>query len=342
MLVRTQSLALLAGVVLVLLWRRKWAGAAVVVACAFVVLLPWQRWVAHYAALIPAELSGKYGAYNAWVAEGVRTRGPRIFADAIAHNTGIAFRVIRGMFSLPGIPGGAVLFTIVLLPPAVAGAIRLARQAPVLLAALCVHALLILVFPYDAQRYVWGSWPFITIWLAAGFVEIESRTRALPSGDAGGTRRHDAIRMLAGACVALVLVSALATTLISVSLGSFRNIAAFGARQLTPMVAWAGANAPADAVIASDDETAVYLYTGRRAVPLSVPLASWHLRTDSASPVALEEIMRRYHPTLVMARWTASVNAALRLTQGAAPVLVPVAQLQNGFVFARVPRDSTR
>ena len=77
-------------------------------------------------------------------------------------------------------------------------------------------------------------------------------------------------------------------------------------------------------------------------MPLSVPLASRHLRTDTASPVPLEMIVRRYDPDLVMARWTASVTAALQLSQGPAPVLQPIARLATGIVFARVRPDSVR
>jgi hypothetical protein len=339
MLVRTQSVALVGGIVLILLLRRRWMDAAIVAGGAAIVLLPWQLWVSRYAHLIPDELSGKYGAYNAWVSEGVRMRGLRLFSDAATRNCAIAARLIRGMFSVPGLP--ALLFTLALLPPAVAGPIRLARRAPVLLAALVAHAALILLFPYDPQRYVWGSWPFILLWLAAGYVQLDEWTRV-----AGATERAERQRRikrgLVAASLALVVIGGIVSSGVSVAIGSFRNIAAFGARQLQPTVDWAQQHTATNAVIASDDDAAVYLYTGRHTVPLSVPLASRQLRTDTASPVALDMIVRRYDPDFVMARWTASVAAALQLSQGPAPVLQPIARLETGVVFARVRQDSVR
>jgi len=150
------------------------------------------------------------------------------------------------------------------------------------------------------------------------------------------------VRAIVVASLALVAVGAVVSTGVSVAIGSFRNIASFGARQLQPTVDWAGQHAAVNAVIASDDDAAVYLYTGRHTVPLSVPLASRQLRTDTASPVPLEMIVRHYDPDLVMARWTASVAAALQLSQGPSPVLQPIARLETGIVFARIRTDSAR
>jgi hypothetical protein len=324
MLVRTQSISMLAGLLFVLAIRRRWLAGAMVLGAGALVVLPWQVWVAQHAALIPDQLSGKYGAYGAFVGEGLREQGAMLFLGAAQRNGAAALKLAAGMFSLPLVPAALAILT--LLPALAAGGVRLARRAPVFLAAACSHGAAILIFPGETQRYVWSSWPFITIWLVAGFTELWQRSASLAPR----------LRSLVTALIVFVAAGAAIRTGIGVYIGSFRNITAFGAEQLEPTVDWVRQNAPADAVIASDDETAVFLYTGRLAVPLTVPLASLHPREGTANPAALELVLDRYDPDFVIARWSTTVSDALRLTQGPRPSLRPVARLRAGAVFARM------
>jgi len=340
MLVRTQSIALLVGLLAVLLMRRRGGAAAAALVAALLVVFPWQLWVAHHADKIPDTLSGKYGAYGTWLRDGFRAEGLNLLTESMRRNVQSALHFIRGMLSLPGLP--LVIAGIVLLGPAIAGAVRLARRTPVLFGALCAHAALILLFPFEPQRYVWGSWPFVILWIGAGLMEVWERwhlsRRAGLKAPRARIRRAVETAALAGGI--LVIAGAAVSTGIGLFRHSFRNVALGGAHRLLPTVEWVEQHTHPNALVASDDETAVFLYTGRRAVPATSFLAADYVRPAArdARSFQLDTILELYRPDVVIVNWQATVAAALRLSEGSAPVLRPIAALPSGGVFARVRR----
>ncbi|MEX2152119.1 MAG: hypothetical protein WD825_02210 [Gemmatimonadaceae bacterium] len=338
MLVRTQSIALLVGLIAALLVRRRAGAAAAALVGALLVAFPWQLWVAHHADKIPDTLSGKYGAYSTWLRDGLRAEGLNLLTESMRRNIQSAQHFVSGMLSLPGLP--SAISGIALLGPAVAGGVRLARRTPVLFSALCAHAALILLLPFEPQRYVWGSWPFVILWIGAGLMELWERWRAGRRAGPGapGAAIRRAVETAAFAGGILVIAGAAVSTGIGLYRQSYRNVALGGAHRLLPTVEWVERHTQPDALIASDDETAVFLYTGRRAVPATSFLAANYVRptVQGATSFQLDTILALYRPDLVIVNWQPTVAAALRLSTGSAPVLRPVASLPSGGVFARV------
>jgi hypothetical protein len=93
----------------------------------------------------------------------------------------------------------------------------------------------------------------------------------------------------------------------------------------------------ADDVIGSDAEGAVYLYTGRRAVPITTFTAAEYARerTVAEESEIVREQVARYRPRYVVTSSPRLTEATDRLTRGPTPILVRTDSIANGVVFAR-------
>src|SRR6185437_12742489 len=226
---------------------------------------------------------------------------------------------------------------LLLAPAVVAGARRLARHAPVQLVMLTMHAAIIILLPYEPRRYVWTSWPFLTLWIGAGLVELAAALDRYPSRApaAQPTRRWRIARATMVADGALLLTAAASLTGFMLWTGAFRAIAAGQTRRILPAVAWVQQHASRDAVVVSDDETAIYLYTGRLSVPASIFNAAAYGRDTDASDAVFDAVVAHYQPQLAVVSWNTTVSAAMRLSSGTHPSLRPVARIDLGAVFER-------
>ena len=333
-LVRTQAAALVFGIVVVLAIRKEWKLVALTVLGALLALGPWQIWVARHAAGIPAAVAGKYGPYATWLLDGLRDRGPALILTAFVHNVASSADIVGAMF---GPPGASWIGVILLAGPAVAGARRLARCAPVLFVMLLAHTAIIILLPWEPRRYIWTSWPFLTLWIGAGFVELaamlaQRSARMSETGPSPGWRVARAAIAVDGT---LLGIAAAALTGIMLWTGAYRAIAAGQARRIVPAVAWVQQHASREAVVASDDETAIYLYTGRLSVPASTFNAAAYGRNIDPSAGVFDAVIAHYHPELAVVSWNTTVDAAMRLSSGVHPVLRPVARIDLGVIFER-------
>jgi hypothetical protein len=334
-LVRTQAGTLVLGLLVVLAVQRRWKPALWVLVGASVVLLPWQLWMARHVNEIPPPLSAKYGAYAPWLIEGLRVEGIRLIVVSLRRNIGSAAVIVGSMFALPSFAWAGV---VLLLAPAVAGTLRLMRHFPVLFVTLAAHAAIILALPWDPRRYVWTSWPFVALWIAAGLLELWQRLaiRRAPSGPSITGGRWRVARTLAIANGALLIAGGVLTTGIMLWTGAYRNIATGQARRIAPTVEWVRRHTDSSVVVASDDETAVFLYTGRRAVPTASFSASSYARPSEMGASVLDAVVARYQPDLVIVSWTTSLEAAMRLASGPQPILRLVDRAEGSVVFEQL------
>jgi hypothetical protein len=83
---------------------------------------------------------------------------------------------------------------------------------------------------------------------------------------------------------------------------------------------WVAANTPEDAVIVTEDDVMIYLYTGRRAVPIGTFTPQDHMAKQTAefATEALRSILRSYDVDYVVATTPFGAQAAQGLIRGAA------------------------
>jgi hypothetical protein len=311
----------------VLVVRRRWKPGVLVMLAAAVIIAPWQLWIARHAGELPAAVSAKYGPYASWLLEGLRSEGPRLIVATLIRNVGSSFAIIKAMF----VPVGGVAVAILLLgAPALAAAWRLARRNPVVFLAIVAHCGIILAWPFEPQRFIWTSWPFVILWLCAGIAELWELVHRARS------RRWRPGRILVIADAGLLGLVAAGTTAFMLWTGAYRAIARGQAKRITPTVAWVAQHTPPGSLVASDDETAVFLYTGRRAVPVSSFSAADYAHGEGWSESALGAVLTNYRPDIAIVSWNKSVDAAMRMSGGPQPVLRPIDRTTSSVIFERV------
>jgi hypothetical protein len=326
-LVRTQAATLALALTFVLGLRRQWKFASLVLVGAVAVLVPWQLYIARHAGEIPAAVSAKYGPYFTWFVQGLRAEGLHLLVATLKRNVVSSFTIIKTLFAPIG---GAWLAIVLLGAPGVAAAWRLARRTPVVFMAVIAHATIILIWPFEPQRFIWTSWPFVSLWLCAGVSELWEQARRLNPG------RWSPARILVAADSAVLALAAFGTTAFMLSNGAYRAIARGQAKRITPTVAWVEQHAPPGSLVASDDETAVFLYTGRRAVPVSSFSAADYAHGEGWSESALGAVVTSYKPDFAIVSWNKSVDAAMRMSNGVEPTLRPVDRTSSSIIFERV------
>jgi hypothetical protein len=291
------------------------------------VLLPWQLWIANHAAEIPSSVSAKYGPYFTWFTAGIRAEGLHLLIATLTRNVVSSFAIIRALFA----PAGGALLAILLLgAPAIGAAWRLVKRSPVVFVAVIAHATIILIWPFEPQRFIWTSWPFVVLWLCAGASELWEQTRPARTG------RWSVGQIFVAADTGLIALAAVGTTAFMLWTGAYRAIARGQAKRINPTVAWVQQHTPPGTLVASDDETAVFLYTGRRAVPVSSFSAADYAHGEGWSESALGAVVIHYRPDVAIVSWNKSVDAAMRMSSGAQPTLRPVDRTTSSVIFERV------
>ena len=263
LLIRTHAIALLPAIALLLAMRRRWRDAAIVCGVAIVCLLPWQVWSARHAADIPAALRGEYGSYLGWWMRGFREMGPSMVPMTLRRTfaeTGSMFAVL---FS-PLRGETAHLVTLISLAAVVAVGIAARwRRMPVTLLFTGIYLSIIALWPFPSSRFVWSIWPLILLVLFSGGHRIQLWVR---DGRLAAPRR------------ALAMAAAVAVVWIAAGYVAYETRAARGrwwlsiprenTARIVPAVRWTLANTAPTDIIATDDEGAIFLYTGRRTVPV--------------------------------------------------------------------------
>jgi hypothetical protein len=269
--------------------------------------LVWWLWVATHRAGIDPALVFSYGSYR----EPLRQAGLAFLPATVAD-----LPRPLGAITLAWLPGGfaRILFGAAAALLLLFGLTLLARRSGVGFT-LIVYLAIVVVWPYVMDRFVWAVLPWLALAFAAG------------AWDAGRRRRlRLAVALVAGA-VAFGYVRYEARGLA----GRYWEGAARGVsdnfRELLPPLD----SLPVDAVIATDDEPLVWLYTGRRAVPLA--LYAWRGREQTVpGPPDQRAYLERVQVTHVLLASAAGDAARqLRPLIGAYPGwLVPVRAWPGG------------
>jgi hypothetical protein len=330
-LVRSHGIALLPAAVLALALRRRWRDAAAVAGSAIACLLPWQLWSAAHSGRLPAPLLGNYDSYVAWWVRGLRVAGAGMVPDTLAKTVPETLDMLAVLFSpLRGtVAHGATLVALGAL--AAMGTWSMRRRMPVTLLFMAVYLAIVLVWPFNPSRFVWGIWPLLLLVVLAGAHAAARGVRGLVQP----------ARIALLAAFTWVVVGYGAYELRGVRGAWWSSIARANARRIAPAVQWSLANTAPGDVLAAEDEGAIYLYTGRTAVPVFSFTTAQYLRDHSAAENAAEglgPILAAYPVRTVIVGSRKTVDAADFLVNSSTPRLALRAEFAGGIAYTVLPK----
>ena len=329
-LVRTHGIALAGGVGLVLLVRRRWRPLMAYAAAFAAVAAPWQIWQSHHQGFVPAPLRGTYESYGGWLMRGFASDGLALAGRTLSHTSYELFANVAVMAGA-GMPmlvravaavGALLLFGV--------GLARLWARSRVTFFFLCAYLTIVLFWPFTPARFVWGIWPLLTLVVALGVATVwDWRPRAV----AWRTTR------VAGIAVAASIICGYSTYTARGYRGHWwSSIPRHVGQASRPLVRWTLQHTRPSDIVASNTEPLVYLYTGRRSIPItSFSVDEYFAPPSVASRMdALRSIIRSYPVDAVMVMTNDSVSvAAIALASGTPPELVLRDTIPNGLIFTR-------
>jgi hypothetical protein len=330
-MVRTTAMFVVPAFALVLLFRRRLVPAAWALAGCAVFLVPWHLWVAAHGSEIPPILLGKYGPYDAWLGNAIREHGPAFVFQVMWTNARALYGMLWAMFT------GSDTSPVILHAPAVIAAVvvlalgawRLARRAPVTAWFLAAYMALVIIWPFEPTRFVWALLPLFCAMVALGIGAVVE------------WRPADAMRYVRVASLAAcgALVAGFAWYNVTGIRQQWRDsVPRVTAARATPVVEWVRASTRPTDVIAMEDDPLIYLYTGRRSVPVGTftPEEFLKAQTYPFATEALRTIIAAYNPTYVIGTTSYAVLSARTLSSRTPPELRVHALLPTAAIFAPV------
>ncbi|HET9270689.1 MAG TPA: glycosyltransferase family 39 protein, partial [Vicinamibacterales bacterium] len=333
-LVRTLGIVAIPATVVALAWRRRWLAALLVCVTGAAVMLPWQLWVAAHGADLPPVLAGKYGSYWGWLMEAVRGGGIPWVAQLVVHNVGQLTAqgwATVAVDTLPAVVRWSA--TIVMAAFFATGWWRLLHRAPVAAWLVAMYMALVISWPFTPARFTWAIWPLVGIIFG---LAIDAVLAWRPV-----TRPRMGARWAGVAAAALLIAGYGRYNYLGTTRDWWTHVQSSAATRAKPLAEWIMANTPEDAVIATDDDVLIHLYTGRRTIPNGTFTPQEHLKpqTPAFATEALRTILRTYDVDYVMASSEYGTYAARGLLQAQPPELQLVGALKYGVVFRPVPRS---
>ncbi len=244
-LTKSVGVSVMLGVPVGFWMRGRRAAALLSFGAAVLIALPWTLWVAVHAPHIDPRLAN----YTTYFDE-ARQAGLRSILD------GLKLRALAPItfLTLPRWPpwGVSVLGALMLASLAWGGVVS-ARRAPALVVTVALYFLIVSLWPFPPHRFVWIVMPWLALLIGAGCVKAWRRGPV--------TRAGAAVLLLA------VTYGYLPREGASIAHAGFATASADISRSFRVLIPSIAAEIPADAVVASEDEALVYLYTGRRSVP---------------------------------------------------------------------------
>jgi len=327
-LVRTNGVAVVAAIALLFCLRRRLRECAVFVATSAIVLLPWQLWVMSHANALPAPMRGNYESYLSLVGDAIRTQGIGFLAAVAmrtSHDIALMLQYAAAPVSVAPVRWIALAALGAL---SVVGAPALWRRAPVTAAFLALYFVIVLLWPYTPGRFLWCVWPLLLLLPILG----AQRTLAwLPRSSFGSITRISALAAALGLAIGYVTYNVNGYRAGAWTTTSY-------ATRLQPLIVHVVTHTPRDALLATESEGSVYLYTGRSTVPLGTYSATDYVRSRTAaqSVDGIATIVEHYHPlaVVVSTRFLRAAAAELTLRQ---PPILAVADTFPGGGLVLVP-----
>lgn len=349
-LVRTLGIVCVPATMLVLVWRRQWRAALAMGAVTVLLSIPWQLWVSAHAAEVPPIYLGKYGSYVGWLVDAVQRDGVVFLRDVAWAN--LKSLVAQGWAStatdtlnvyVRNTTSIALAFFFGL------GLAAMARRAPTVVLFLLAYLSIVVIWPFAPARFTWGVWPLVglvytmaavTVWQwgappKSSMASEPSKTRTI-STPASSSQRI--LRPLALASLAALTVGYGGYNYLGVTRDWWGVVQGSVANRARPLAEWVAANTDSNAVLATDDDVLIHLYTGRKAIPNGAFTPQEHIvaQTPAFAVQSLRTILDTYRVDYVLASTQYGTYAVRGLVQSTPPELRIVRALQTGAIFAPV------
>ena len=254
LLTRSIGIAIVAGVVCFLLVRpprpprpprTPWRAFVPVVIPPFVAALAWSIWVSTHRSGIDPELALGYGTYLAHI--------DQAGLSAIAVNVPDMSRPLEALtFGWIGVRWLYEILSVLALAVGLYGLALLTRRSAIGFI-LILYLLVLAIWPHPPDRFLWAVLPWLVLAWAAGLLEVARRWRRVRLAAA-----------VFGCLVAGGYVYYEARGFAGHWWDTQARAISANFTELLPVVA----TLPSNAVVATDDEALVWLYTRRQAVPL--------------------------------------------------------------------------
>jgi hypothetical protein len=323
-LVRSHGIALIAAMLILLCARRQLRSAAIFGAATLAMFAPWQIWVSLHSAVVPPPMRGNYESYGAWFATGLRADGPALLGRTLQRTSGELAGMLEALVS-PSMPSAVhLLALLVLIGISGLGARELWRRAPVSAAFLACYLAIVLCWPFAPTRFVWGIWPLVMLPPVLGAREL---LRWTPS-----SRGANAVRWSTLAASLLLACGYATYTVRGYQHQWWSSIPRTVSRTASPLLAWIAMHTKGDALVATEVESTVYLYTGRPVVPVSTFTVDEYFepRTPRENAAAIRSILSHYRPQAVVIMSGTMRDAARELAFAVPPVLVATDTFPGG------------
>ncbi len=331
-LVRTHGIALIGAVALVLASRRRFRMAALFMSIVIVLLLPWQIWVATHAGVVPMTMRGNYESYSAWFSSGLKAEGFALIARTVPQ-TSRDISTMFEVFAAPGMPMPVRYVALLALAALAAlGARVLWQRARVSAVFLLLYCAIVIVWPFNPQRFLWCVWPLVIVLPILGARET---LRWRPS-----SRHWHAARIAALAASGLIACGYGVYNVRGYRHQWWSSVPRLISRNVHPLLVWVATRTPRDAVLATEAESAVYLYTGRYTVPVGTFTVDEYFgaRTPAENATVIRSVVARYRPKAVVVSSGAMRDAARELVLGNPPTFVVVDTFPSGGLVL-IPRS---
>jgi hypothetical protein len=203
---------------------------------------------------------------------------------------------------------------------ALLGFTRLARRAPVTFFFLLGYFAMVAIWPFPPARFILGIWVLLMLVLASGAQSAFEWRR--PDGERA--RELWLIGRGGIAIASLVALSgAFAYNVRGYQRHYWRSTEEQSNHWIAPKLAWTRANTDSAAIIGSDhDEGSIYLYTGRRSVPVTTFTAAQFLeaRTPQADSIVLTALAKQFGARHLLLSSPRLRNAAAALGATGSPL----------------------
>jgi hypothetical protein len=331
-LVRTLGIFAIPAAALVLVVRKKVSHAVILCVTGAIVLAPWQIWVSRYQSEIPSVFVGKYGSYSNWLAEGYRAGG-WLFAKAVLVANA---QSLDGLLSFMFMPVQAVwprgTAVVLLTLTIIAGAIVLARRAPVSVVFVAIYMVVIMAWPFEPNRFILPLWPLFVFMVAVLIRALWNwRSAAWPAR---------ALRLLCMACIAYLLVGYTTYNVEGYTQRWWASVQRDTGTRAKPLAEWVAKYTQPTDVLSTDHDLIIYLYTGRQAMPTSTFTAAERLRalTPDEDAAILRTILATYKPRYFITGSAQGVRAATRLQRAKPPELRMIGSMKTAVIYESLPR----
>ena len=326
-LVRSHGVVLVPALALMLAWQRRWRDIAIVLGAFLLCFAPWQVWCARHAGVVPTPLLGEYDSYTAWWVQGFREMGVGMIPRTLARTTSDALGMFTALFSpARGVVAHAVTLS-ALAVLVVAGVAAARRLIPVTLLFLAGYLTIVAVWPFQPSRFIWGVWPLLLLVFVLG-----------ARGAAGhGWPRWPRIAVAAAGVWVFIGYGAYEARAVRGRWWS--TIPRSAAPHISFAVGWTRSRTAPGDVIAAEDDGAVFLYTGRRTVPVRPLTARQYLEDttpEGDAATGLLPILAAYPVRTVIVHTSDRYLTAMHLSSLPKPRLAPLASTAGGAAFAVV------